>query len=725
MIYYWETSKSEIQSIVTNKINNCATIRDPFREDGRNAKYLVLGSGFDIETSRIETPEFTTAYCYHWQMSFGRITVGGRTLETMAEFFRFIVGIIPYGTRLLCFDANLGYEYQFCKHFWGSIGISHLFTKEKRQPLRLIVGNRIELRECLGLFGNNLAQIGKNYSKVPKLVGDLDYDLVRLSKTSLTRKEQDYCENDVQILSYLGEYVFEHFYGDNPTLPMTATGIIRNKVKRELGENLPFEKQRIQNNLPDEETYNMFRNYLFRGGICGTNARYMNKTLENVVCADYTSDYPACMNHYQFPDGWIMEIPTENFMEYKNIPYIAMIEFHDLRSKSTHSLMSVHKAIAFDFSNPNDYTLDNNRIFRAKEATFIVNDIDFVALCKAYTFNINKTKIIRAWRLEKYTRLPHHVLDVLNHEYLVKEQLKKNGQNKTLEYADSKKVVNGMYGMCVTAIYNEEFDIENDEIVPKKDEDGTVFKKEYKDAIQNVFLNPFWGFWITSYARALLMDIITRFPKPIVQYDTDSIYYLKDHPDTPALEKFIGDYNKDIMDLNRILFNGNEHYLDLGAWEIEKPYKRFKGLGSKRYMVETQDGEIKTTVAGCRKGTIEEQFKWNLENDAIPKDSDIFDFFTDGMVVTKEHSHKLASKYVDDYNGSVYENIVYKDFQGNEEEILLSSAIVLEPVEFRMGVDPDHVDFFETLQMFYRNAPKSSPICKIYEEIVYGETEVH
>ena len=94
MIYYWETSKSEIQSIVTNKINNCATIRDPFREDGRNAKYLVLGSGFDIETSRIETPEFTTAYCYHWQMSFGRITVGGRSLETMADFFRFIIGII-------------------------------------------------------------------------------------------------------------------------------------------------------------------------------------------------------------------------------------------------------------------------------------------------------------------------------------------------------------------------------------------------------------------------------------------------------------------------------------------------------------------------------------------------------------------------------------------------------------------------------------------------------
>lgn len=720
MIYYWEKYKSEIQPIVTNTINNAQVIVDPFKDNGRRAKYLVLGSGFDIETSRIETPKFVTAYCYHWQMSFGRITIGGRSLETMAEFFRFLIDTIPQGTRLLCFDANLGYEFQFCKHWWGQLGMSHLFTKEKRQPLRLIVGNRIEMRECLGLFGNNLAQIGKNYSKVPKMVGDLDYDLVRLSSTPLTRKEQDYCENDVQILSYLGEYVFEHFYGDNPTLPMTATGIIRNKVKKELGDSLPFEKERIQSNLPDETTYNMFRNYLFRGGICGTNARYMNMTLENVVCADFTSDYPACMNHFRFPDGWIMEIDPREFMEYPNVPYIAMIEFHDLKSKTTHSLMSVHKALDFDFKRE-DYTLDNNRVFEAKEITFIVNDIDFIALSKAYSFNINKTRILRAWRIEKYTHLPNHIMDVLNNEYLKKEELKRKGLNNTLEYMDSKKIVNGIFGMCVTAIYNEEFDFSEDDIEPKREQDGTPFKKDYKDAIKTVFLNPFWGFWITSYARSLLMDIITKFPKPIVQYDTDSIYYLKDHPDTPALEEYIANYNNDIYDLNEIIFKGNPHYRDLGAWEIEKPYKRFKGLGSKRYMVETQDGKIKTTVAGCRKGTIEKQYRWNLENHAIPEDTDIFDYFSNNMTINKENSGKLASKYVDDYDGNIYENIKVKDYYGNVEEILVSSAIVLEPVEFRLGVDPDHIDFFETLQMFYRNAPKSSPICKIYEELVYGE----
>lgn len=720
MIYYWEKSKNEIMMVMQSQINRAGVVRDSFISFGKKNEYLTIGSGFDTETSRIETPGFVTAYCYHWQFSMGRVTIGGRSLETMVDCFKELINMIPEGLRMLVFNANLGYEFQFCKHYWSRLGMDQLFTKEKRQPLKLVLGNKIEIRECLGLFGNNLEQIGKNYSKVPKLKGDLDYDLVRLSNTPLTKKEQDYCENDVQILSYLGEYVFEHYFGEHPSLPYTATGIIRNKVKKQLGTGLVYEKQRIQAQLPDEQTYNILRNYLFKGGICGTNARYMNRTLNDVVCADYVSDYPACMNHYRFPDGYLHEIEPEEFMEYPNIPYIAMIEFVDFKSKTSHSFMSVHKAIDFDY-NVNDYTLDNNRVFRAKKITFIVNDIDFVAISKAYDFDVNKTKIIKAWRLDEYRKLPRHIMDVLNSEYLTKQRLKSEGYSSSLEYADSKKVVNGIFGMCVTAIFNEEYDFENEDIAPRKNRDNSLYKKPYEEAIKGVFLNPFWGFWITSYARALLMDVVTRFPKPIVQYDTDSIYYMKNHPDAPELEKFLQDYNKMIYDLNDIIFDNNEHYRDLGSWEISKPYKRFKGLGSKRYMVETYDGKIKTTVAGCRKGTIEEQYKWNVEHKAVPEGTDIFDFFSNNMTIDKEHSRKLASNYVEDYNGHDYETIKFKDYMGKEETIILSSATVLEPIEFSMSLSPEHLVFFETLQSMYRNAPAGSEICKIYEEFIYGE----
>lgn len=721
MIIYWEKLKSQIPAIVDYKIRNASLIKDrPKYANGERISrtYLIIGAGFDIETSVIKTEKFEAAYCYHWAFSLDEYTIGGRTLDSMMEFFELLLSTIPENLHLLVLDANLGYEFQFCKRKWFQLGMSNLFAKEKRNPLKIDIGEKIEMREVLGLFGRNLAQIGENYCTIRKLKGDLDYSKVRLSNTPMSYLEQCYCENDVQILSQLGRYIFTHFFGRNPSLPMTKTGIIRTKVKSKLGKSLKFEKERIQNNLPDEELYNLFRNYLFKGGICGTNSRYMNKVLNNVRCADYTSDYPACMNHYKYPDGYIEEIPTDEFMGIENVPYIAIIEFHDMISKTTHSLLSSHKALDFVFD-PVRFTVDNGRIFSADKITFVVNDVEFRAIAKAYDFSLEKTKIIRCWRFEKYVKLPHHLLDVLNEEYLTKEELKATGKKDTIEYADSKAVVNGTFGMTCTSIFTEDWTFDGCEIEPKRDEEGNIVKRPYDEAIKSMFLNPFWGFWITSYARSLLMDVITQFPDCIVQYDTDSIYYLKDHPQSKELEKFIVDYNNEIYHQNNVIFNGNHHFRDLGAWDLEEPFKRFKGLGSKRYMYETHDGKIKQVVAGCRKGTIQRQFEFEKERGFS---GDIFDFFNNHMIVDKEHSQKLASLYIDEYEvgeHTVPEIIVdYKDYNENTETIKLECCTVLKPVEFNMSVTPEHLFLAMTIQSLYRNANSASEICKIYEKYV-------
>lgn len=735
MIWYWEKNQNHIKFIVNSKISNAATIKDHVKYvngEKIQREYLIIGSGYDIETSVIETEKYTASFCYHWQFSLDEYTIGGRTLDSMKEFFEYLLSTIKNDQYLLCLDANLGYEFQFNKRHWFDLGMSNLFAKEKRNPLKIDVGNKIEFREVLGLFGNNLAQIAENYCTIKKLKGDLDFSKVRLPHTPLTNKEKGYCENDVQILSQLGQYIFKNFFGKNPSLPMTKTGIIRAKVKRKLGTRLKFEKERVQANLPDETTYNIMRRYLFKGGICGTNAMKMGYVLNNVVCADYTSDYPACMNHYRFPDGRLEEIDPMEFMEHPNIPYIAIITFRKLRSKTSHSLLSTHKALDFKFD-ANRFTVDNNRIYKADEITFIVNDVEFKSICQAYEFDIETTEILRAWRMERYRKLPRHLLEVLNEEYLTKQELKSKGLDDTLEYKDSKAVVNGTFGMTCTAIFMEDLEFDGCEIEPKKNEDGSVYKKPFDKAIESVFLNPFWGFWITSYARALLIDIITRFPKCIVQYDTDSIYYEKDHPDAPALEKFIAEYNEEIYKMNDTIFNGNPHYRDLGAWDVQKPFRRFKGLGSKRYIYEywnddPKKGEIgwhiKQVVAGCRKGTLEKQWKYEIECGNF--DGDVFDFFEDYMTIDKSHSNKLASKFIDDYEVGdsrvPYITVDSKDYLGNTETIELSCNTLLVPVEFRMGINPIHSDFVRTLQTLYKNSDPSDEICEIYEKLLYGIT---
>lgn len=725
MILYWEHCKDQIKKVVNYRIANATTLFD--RSHKRT--YLRLGSGFDTETSIIHLGGYKTAYCYHWALSLDDLTIGGRTLDTMQEFFEFLQLTIPDGTLLLCLVANLGYDYQFCKRRWFTMGLSDLFAKEKRNPLRFEIGHKIEMREVLGLFGNNLNQIAKNYSSVPKLIGDLDYSKVRLSHTKLTNKEKAYCENDVQILSQLGNYIFSHYFGRNPSLPMTSTGIIRAKVKKRMGNRLKFEKERIQSIMPDEETYFYFRQYLFKGGLCGTNARYMGKVLHNVVCADYTSDYPGVMNHYEFPDGRITECEPDEFMK-NRLPYIALIRFDGFVSRSTHSLMSTHKALDFNRrkleTDPTYYAIDNGRIYYAKSVTYLVNDVEYKALENAYKWK--DKKILKCWSFEKYRRLPFWLLDTLNEEYLKKEELKSTGKSETLEYKDSKAIVNGTFGMTCTALFFEELIFDGWNIEPRTYEDSDeIYKKPYAEAIKSLFLNPFWGFWITSYARSLLFEIISKFPKPIVQYDTDSIYYIKEHPDTQALEEFIVNYNNRIYNLNEALFDSNEHYRTLGAWEVEKPYRRFKGLGSKRYMYEKFDkGEwkIKTTVAGARKGTIEEQWKFEVQEGLF--DGDIFDFFEDGLVVASSRSGKLASRYVEFYedgNGlsSPITVVNYRDYNGREEEIILECAVVLEPVDYRLGIDEKHAEFVLEMQSLFRNSPRNSEISKMYKEVFYGK----
>lgn len=738
MIYYWETFQGNVKTIVNYKINNAKIVYE--RNPNNPRKYLKIGSGFDTETSRIELPGITTSYLYHWQFALDEYTIGGRSLDSLQEFYEYLLSTIPNDRYLLVPDANLGYEYQFCKRRWYELGMTDLFAKEKRNPLKFIVGNKIEMREVIGLFGYNLADIADNYATIKKLKDDLDYDKVRLSNTPLTIKEMAYCENDVQILSQLCNYIYDNFYGKKPAMPMTKTGIIRKKVKSKI-TNIKCEKNRIQSNLPKEEVYNALRKYLFKGGICGTSSRYMNKVLYNVVCADYTSDYPAVMNHYLFPDGRIREIAPKEFMEYKNLPYIAVIRFKDFKSRTCHSLMSTHKALDFDRRrlsptirgksnpdyDPSYYVIDNGRLFYAKEVVFVVNDVEYKALQNAYTWK--SAKVERCWDFEKYRLLPYWVRNVLNTEYLNKEKLKSEDKRDTLAYKNSKEIVNGCFGMMCTAIFMDELTFDGWEIEPPRDEDGNIIKKSFSEAIKGMFLNPFWGFWITSYARALLMEVISKFPDCIVQYDTDSIYYVKDHPQAPELEKFIVDYNNKIYKTNSVLFDNNPHYKTLGAWEVDPPFKRFKGLGSKRYMYEYwyEDKEnpeesgwkIKTVVAGCRKGTIKAQYEDDVKSGKF--EGSIFDYFSDGLVIDKEHSKKLASKYIDKYGDSDTIIVDYKDYKGNTEKIKLESAVVLEPIEFHMGLSPLHINFYESIQSIYNNTPSSSPLCKFLEEILYGE----
>lgn len=730
-VYVESLSSIKISKLIGSNLRNTKTTADKAKKN----KYIVIGAGFDIETSTYEYDGKEYAYCYHWQFGLGNVAIMGRTLTSMVKFMKILMeemGYLRPGAKLMVLDANLGYEWQFCKQYWKSLGITDIFAKEKRDPIYIEVGNQIVFREVLGLFGKSLAQIASNYCGIEKLVGDLDHEKQRNSLTELTDVEIGYCVRDVEILVILCEVIFAKYFGNKPTMPYTSTGIVRAAIKRELGANLKKERQRIKELMPEEWEYQLFRTRLFKGGISGSNILKMNKVLENVVGADITSDYPFQLLTKQFPVGGATRCEPNKFMTEK-IPYIAWIRFKRFKAKTSHALMSAHKLMnqkeikavmresranksRKEKENGFEIIFDNNRIQYIEYAELIVNDVEFKALKQSYKWD--HYEVLSCWEFkEGYAMLPIHIRKVAIEWYLKKENLKAE-YSDTQEYRDAKAFVNSIFGMMCTALYLENFDF----VEETCDIEGNM-DKTYEECCEYLFLSPYWGFWITSYARAMLTDVICKFPSAIIQYDTDSVYFIDGTEEAKALRAYLENFNELTRMRNDIRFAHDEHMLSLGTWDFEKPFKRFKALGAKRYMYEKQNGSIKIVVAGCRESkkymmkdneivglnlddiknkkafkvsTAQVQNYFN--NKTSNEEKDIFDFFSDKMIIDKEYSEKLCSFYVDEYV-----RFTSTDYQGNIQEIEIPSCIVLRKIPFKMTLSPIHKSLMIAVQREQRN----------------------
>lgn len=207
--------------------------------------------GYDIETSSFYIEDIKYATMYEWTFGYGIVKDGnlgtyvtyGRTweeFERLLNFTAMLLELNPKNKRLVVYVHNLPYEWQWMrKRFkWDKV-----FLLDDRKPVYAITSTGIEFRCSLKLSGKSLANTAKDLTKykVTKAVGDLDYNLIRLSKTPLTEKELGYCERDVLVmLSYIQEKIEAD--GDISRIPLTKTGYVRRYCKkacfREMEENV-------------------------------------------------------------------------------------------------------------------------------------------------------------------------------------------------------------------------------------------------------------------------------------------------------------------------------------------------------------------------------------------------------------------------------------------------------------------------------------------------------
>lgn len=656
----------------------------------RRKKFLKLGAGFDIETTNVVRSHTETdnagkahtiydevsAFAYHFQIIVADCVLLVRTWpDCIAAFKAMNEYAKRKSARLLVWIANAGFEFQFIRK---RIPVQSVFARETRRPMYFTAG-QIEFRDCLRLTNSNLAYLAKNYCDTPKMAGDLDYDVSavtgrpRNSKTPLTEKEEQYCINDVVILSEFSEYCYRNFTDNGKAIPYTSTGIVRQMIRDRVREN-PEKKKAIEqfisrSYIPSKQKYIADMTFLFRGGYTHANAYNANRILRNVYGVDLRSSYPAVMLQEYYPMNAFVSCNLETDGKYivsKRLEThccIFIAKFKNIRTKTHHTLESKTKLILPADKAERDEALskmkfDNGRLWKADEIKVFLTELDYQNYLKFYEWDAIE---IQYSRCAPRGKLPEYLLQPLRELYQRKDDLKKQGADDkhsplNAEYKITKAMINSFFGMCCTRLMfiNPEYN------VVKNEWENVDSHKSLQQLKRGAFLSPYWGIYITAHARHRLCEVIAAIDpdkehNSVIYYDTDSIYFVgKENM------RFVDEFNERVNALNK-------DFDFLGCFDLidEKPYLEFKTIGAKRYLKRKANGEIVATIAGLNGDNFVERFG--------EKSFDVFS--VSGFDIHEEYTRKNTCFYVDEPCTAIIDG----------EEMHEESCAVISPVGFRIS----------------------------------------
>lgn len=646
------------------------------KHNGEFHKYYKMYCGFDIETTNVFKDDKHLAFMYHWQFIICNDDVGhvflGRSWDAFFNLKKRLEAYYNLNTyiRIIIWVGNLGFEYQYIRKFfdWDP---EDFFAREERHPMKART-NGFEFHEALTISGGSLEQLAKDYTVTQKLKGDLDYSIMRNSTTLLTDKERDYCINDVVILAEWSKYIFENYIVPDKRIPLTKTGILRTETRQTLIDMKGNDGARIYRKLiyeafPDEKTYEKWFRYLFRGGYVHANCLMCGFEIKEVDGYDITSSYPAVMNLFdEYPLTPFKKVSYDP--EYlKTHACIMTVTFRNIKRRWAHSIESKSKAMELLPSKKMPIVIDNGRIAQAGTLTVMLTNVDFNDIYKKfYTW---ESMEVSEFYISERGFLPLFIRRTLNRHYIEKDNLKRSGRSDTAEYVIAKQRVNSMFGMTVTRIELDKISYDNDA------DEWKVLEKEldFSEEIKSQFLLPQWGIWVTALARRALLNVTALITEQIgdgsgedgagvIYNDTDSI---KVYDPSCKAKKIIEAYNYQIQQRLKAVKLTHEAFKTLGTYDFEDHYQRFKTLGAKRYLTES-NGKIKATIAGLPKKAI------------LNFDGDPFDAFDlDGMTLQADVSLKKTISYNDEHSEAIV------DGELMQEE---SSAGIYD-ISFSMNLD--------------------------------------
>lgn len=699
---------TEIDNVLTDVLKTAQIIKN-----NKQIIYYNIPSAFDIETSSFYQDTEKKAIMYIWMFGIDNYVLYGRTWDEFLYLYDRVVERMQLteNVRLYVAVHNLGYEFQFLRKWlkWKSV-----FSVSERKPVYALTEDGVEFRCTYILSGLSLSNIGKELKKYPveKMVGDLDYKLIRHSKTPLTDKELKYCENDIRVLlAYIREKIEND--GDITRIPLTKTGYIRRLCRNACLYEGKHDKnpQKFINYMNlmkrlqiDRPTYEQAKR-VFAGGFTHANAHYVGKVVENVRSFDECSAYPAAMVAFKYPmsSGELYDIENKADFEKQLSLYCCMFdcEFFNLESiVGFDHIISKSKCVKIE-----NYVEDNGRIVSADYIALSLTEQDYYSITLFY-----KWSSMNVFNFRRFRRgyLPTDFVKCVLQLYKDKTCFK--GVNDEAA-AYSKTLLNATYGMMVTDIVRNEIKYDNDEwkILQNNEIEKTL---EKYNKSRNRFTFYLWGVWVTAYNRRRILNAIYNFGYDYRYTDTDSIKAVNAEKHIDYLNEcnqIITEQLKTACDYHQIDYsyiapqNSKGDTFPLGIFEDEGEYSKFKTLGAKRYIYEKNE-KIQLTVSGVNKHT------------ALPylasKYTNIFKAFTDELYIP---NHNNLNKKIYTENGVEIDNPCGKqthtyideeisgkitDYLGNTFQYYEKSYIHLEAADYTMSLSDAFCDYLFNIGNF-------------------------
>ena len=296
------------------------------------------------------------ATMYIWQFGINDTVYYGRTWQ---EFVAFIDRLEENSKlKKKIFVHNLSFEFQFLRSVFK---IKSVFSRISRKVMRCQLEDYNITFQCsLYLSGVKLADLPRIYDlPVKKMVGDLDYSVLRTSVTPLTEEELGYCENDCLVLY---EYIKKELltYEDIYHLPLTMTGKVRRELQERLMQNHTYRNKVRKAITIKPSVYNRLLES-FMGGYTHANYIYSDEVIEDVDSYDEASAYPYVMVTRRFPMTAFKECKIEKREDMlDNFAYLIRVQFNNIHCKYYNNFISGSKCEEIRGGR-----FDNGRIIKA------------------------------------------------------------------------------------------------------------------------------------------------------------------------------------------------------------------------------------------------------------------------------------------------------------------------------------------------------------------------